>query len=42
MLLTQLPNLLIQEPAETYHAAAKDFLSSHRLADFRRCPLLYH
>lgn len=33
---------LIQEPAEEYHAQAGAFLSSHQLADFRRCPLLYH
>ncbi len=33
---------LEHEPAEVYHAKAKEFLSSHALADFRRCPLLYH
>lgn len=33
---------LIDEPAEVYHAKAKGFLTSHRLADFRKCPLLYH
>lgn len=32
---------LVREPAEVYHAKAKDHLSSHALADFRRCPLLY-
>jgi len=32
---------LIHEPAEVYHAQAEDYLTSHRLADFRRCPLLY-
>lgn len=32
---------LIREPADVYHAAAKDYLSSHQLADFRKCPLLY-
>ena len=31
---------LIQEPASVYHAQAKDYLSSHQLADFRKCPLL--
>jgi hypothetical protein len=31
-----------REPAGVYHAKAKEFLSSHALADFRRCPLLYH
>ena len=29
------------EPADTYHARANEYLSSHRLADFRKCPLLY-
>lgn len=33
---------LIQEPAEAYHAKRKDYLTSHQLADFRLCPLLYH
>ena len=33
---------LKREPADVYHAKAKDHLSSHALADFRRCPLLYH
>jgi hypothetical protein len=30
------------EPAGDYHTKAKDYLSSHRLADFRRCPQLYY
>jgi hypothetical protein len=30
------------EPAAVYHAKAKDYLSSHALAAFRRCPLLFH
>jgi len=34
-------NFLIREPAEEYHAKASEYLSSHQLADFRRCPLLY-
>ena len=34
-------NLLIREQADVYHAKAKDNLSSHALADFRRCPALY-
>ncbi len=42
MIPKALPNLFIFEPAEQYHASAKDHLSSHRLADFRRSPLLYH
>ena len=33
---------IIQEPAEVYHATAKDYLSSHQLADFRKSPLLYN
>ena len=32
---------LITEPASVYHAKAQDNLSSHQLADFRRCPKLY-
>ncbi len=32
---------LIREPAQTYHARSRDFLTSHQLADFRRCPLLH-
>ncbi len=31
-----------EEPAEVYHAKAHDYLSSHQLIDFMRCPLLYH
>ena len=34
-------DFLIREPADTYHAKSREFLSSHALADFRRCPLLY-
>jgi hypothetical protein len=33
---------LTREPADVYHAKVKDYLSSHWLAEFRRCPLLYH
>jgi hypothetical protein len=33
---------LIHEPAEVYHTKAGEYLSSHLLADFRKCPLLYH
>ncbi len=32
---------LIREPADEYHAKAADNLSSHQLADFRKCPSLY-
>lgn len=34
-------SFLIREPAAVYHARSRDHLSSHALADFRRCPLLY-
>lgn len=35
------PDWLIEEPAEVYHAKAAENLSSHQLADFRKCPYLY-
>jgi len=34
-------NILDVEPAEQYHARACAFLSSHRLLDFIKCPLLF-
>jgi hypothetical protein len=34
--------ILIREPADVYHAQANKFLSSHQLADFRKCPQLYY
>jgi len=34
-------DLLTAEPADVYHARRGEFLSSHALADFRRCPLLF-
>ena len=34
--------VLTREPMELYRARAADHLTSHQLADFRRCPLLYH
>lgn len=34
-------NLLQAEPAEEYHAKARQYLSSHRLIDFMKCPWLY-
>ncbi len=44
--LLELPNtarcVVTHEPAEVYHAKAGEYLTSHLLADFRRCPLLYH
>lgn len=36
------PSVITHEPAEEYHAHAKEYLSSHQLADFRKCPRLYH
>ena len=36
-----IPACITHEPAAQYHAKAKDYLSSHRLGDFRKCPLLY-
>jgi len=32
---------IIIEPAEEYHAKRKNYLSSHALVDFRKCPALY-
>ena len=34
-------NILEVEPAEKYHAKASEYLSSHQLLDFVKCPLLY-
>ena len=34
-------NILTCEPAEEYHAKAGEFLSSHQLLDFIRCPWLH-
>ena len=34
-------NVLTIEPDEDYHARAGEYLTSHLLADFRKCPLLY-
>ena len=33
---------VIHEPEREYHAKAKHYLSSHQLADFRKCPKLLH
>lgn len=38
----QMIDSVFQEPAEAYHAKANEYLSSHQLADFRKCPLLYN
>jgi len=35
-------SFLIEEPADLYHARSGEYLTSHLLGDFRRCPLLYH
>ena len=37
----QLNDVLIHESAEVYHAQAANYLSSHQLGDFRKCPQLY-
>lgn len=40
--LEQAPSdVLLHEPAEVYHAKRGEYLSSHLLGDFRRCPQLY-
>jgi hypothetical protein len=39
--MTKTTDFLISEPADVYHAKASEYLSSHQLADFRKCPLLY-
>jgi hypothetical protein len=36
------PDYLITEPAAVYHGKRQEFLSSHLLADFRKCPELFH
>ncbi len=35
-------NCIIAELAGEYHARRNEFLGSHALADFRKCPLLFH
>ncbi len=39
--MTWATDILIREPAEVYHAQAANYLSSHRLAEFRRNPPLF-
>lgn len=34
-------DFLVREPADAYHARCNEYLSSHQLAEFRRCPQLY-
>jgi hypothetical protein len=41
-IILQKYDFIITEPAEEYHAKRSKFLSSHALADFRRCPELFH
>lgn len=36
-----LTRVLTREPADVYHARSTEHVTSHRLADFRRCPLLF-
>ncbi len=33
---------IVSEPATVYHSRAGEYLSSHLLADFRKCPQLYY
>jgi hypothetical protein len=33
--------ILTAEPAEAYHAKSRDYLSSHQLIEFAKCPYLY-
>ena len=35
------PNALFEEPAEVYHGKRREYMSSHQLADFRKCPYLW-
>ncbi|RMF72019.1 MAG: hypothetical protein D6738_12485, partial [Acidobacteria bacterium] len=32
---------LVREPADVYHARGHGYLTAHRLAEFRQCPLLF-
>ena len=38
---TSIPDWITEEAAEVYHSKARENLSSHQLAEFRKCPLLY-
>lgn len=42
MVVAEQKKIVTHEPADVYHAKSKEYLSSHQLADFRKCPLLYH
>ena len=35
------PGFLIREPADVYHTRSAEHITAHRLANFRRCPLLF-
>jgi hypothetical protein len=35
------PDYIIEEPAEVYHSKRREFLASHMLNDFRKCPELF-
>lgn len=37
----KLIDAMVSEPESVYHAKKSEYLSSHQLADFRKCPLLY-
>ena len=39
--MTATTDVVIHEPFELYRERAKEYLTSHALADFRKCPLLY-
>ena len=41
MITVETPDYIFHEPEDVYHARAKEYLSSHQLADFRTCPFLY-
>ena len=40
--MDKLDTIIRREPIEAYQAQAAHYLTSHQLADFRKCPLLYH
>src|SRR5690606_37107688 len=42
MIACDTPDFLHREPEARYRQHAQQHLSSHALADFRRCPLLFH
>jgi hypothetical protein len=42
MVVANAANVITHEPADLYHSKRSEYLSSHQLADFRKCPLLYH